>query len=173
MMAAMSETLTLRRATLADIAAVDTLLQRSYGRLLAADYPPSVRVTAIPLISRANPALLRSGAYFVITDGDGRAAAAGGWSWSAPIGGRHRRGRAHVRHLAVDPERTRLGLARRILQAILSDLTPRAPCRLEALSTLTAEPFYRALSFARIEAVEVPLRPGIVFPSVRMLRKVT
>lgn len=46
-------TLILRPATLDDLAAVDRLLADSYPRLLAADYAPSVLVTALPIISRA------------------------------------------------------------------------------------------------------------------------
>ena len=55
------DTLTLRHATPSDLAAVDALLARSYPRLLAADYPPSVLVTAVPIIARARPELLASG----------------------------------------------------------------------------------------------------------------
>ena len=62
----MTESLTLRpRPRPADLAAVDALLARSYPRLLAADYPPSVLVTALPLISRARPELLAVGTYWV------------------------------------------------------------------------------------------------------------
>ena len=48
-----------RPAERSDMAAVDALLARSYPRLLKPDYPPSVLVTALPLISRAQPALRR------------------------------------------------------------------------------------------------------------------
>ena len=66
----MTQDIFLRVATPADLAAVDALLARSYPRLLAADYPPSVLVTALPLISRARPELLASGTYYVVEDGD-------------------------------------------------------------------------------------------------------
>ena len=49
----MTDALTLRLSIRADLAAVDALLAHSYPRLLAADYPPSVLVTALPIISRA------------------------------------------------------------------------------------------------------------------------
>ena len=60
--------------------AVERLLLRSYPRLLAADYPPSVMVTAVPLLARAQPGLLASGRYFVAEGANGRVLAAGGWS---------------------------------------------------------------------------------------------
>jgi hypothetical protein len=31
-------------------------------------------------------------------------------------------------------------------------------------------PFYAALGFRRIEEIDIPLAPGIVFPAVRMMR---
>jgi hypothetical protein len=44
-----------------DIAAVDALLARAYPRLLKADYAPSVLVTALPRIARAQPGLVAAG----------------------------------------------------------------------------------------------------------------
>ena len=75
----MQDQLTLRAAKLADIGQVDDLLARSYPRLLRPDYPPSMLVLALPLITKAQPGLLRSGRYFVVEDGD-RVVAAGGWT---------------------------------------------------------------------------------------------
>ena len=76
----MALTITIRRATPGDLAAVDRLLARSYSRLLAADYPPSVMVLAVPLIARARPELLASGRYFLAVDATDRVMGAGGWS---------------------------------------------------------------------------------------------
>lgn len=42
--------------------------------------------------------------------------------------------------------------------------------RMECLATRTGVPFYKAVSFEVISAVEVPLRAGIVFPAVQMIR---
>ena len=57
----MTGLLTLRPSTAADLAAVDALLARSSLRLLAPDYPASVRVQASPQIFRSRPQLLASG----------------------------------------------------------------------------------------------------------------
>mgnify|MGYP002145911690 CR=1 FL=1 len=80
----MEQSLSLRRARPSDLAAVDLLLSRSYPRLLAADYPPSTLVTALPLISRARPDLLSSRSYFVVEDAEGRIFGAGGWTAHSP-----------------------------------------------------------------------------------------
>ncbi len=45
--------LIIRPGRAGDIAPLDALLARSYPRLLAKDYPPSVLVTAIPRIVKA------------------------------------------------------------------------------------------------------------------------
>lgn len=44
------DSLTFRTALRGDLSAVDALMARSYAKLLAADYPPSVLVTALPII---------------------------------------------------------------------------------------------------------------------------
>ena len=69
----------IRPTTRADMAAVDELLARSYPKLLKADYPPSILVTAIPLISRAQPKLLSCGTYYVAQEGED-ILGAGGWT---------------------------------------------------------------------------------------------
>jgi hypothetical protein len=71
--------ITLRCATGRDFDAIDAMLARSCYKLLKNDYPPSVMVTAVPLISRANPALVRSGTYYVAETSDGQIIGAGGW----------------------------------------------------------------------------------------------
>jgi hypothetical protein len=79
-------TLTIRTARPADLGAVDSLFASSYARLLRQDYPPSVLVTALPLIARAQPRLLSSGSYYVAVAADGAVLAAGGWTWGGPQG---------------------------------------------------------------------------------------
>jgi hypothetical protein len=53
----------IRATTKWDVAAVDVLLARAYPRLLKSDYPPSTLIMALPLISRAQPALVAFGTY--------------------------------------------------------------------------------------------------------------
>ena len=67
----------IRPTTAADLAAVDALLARSYPKLLKADYPPSVLVTALPVIARAQPKLITCGTYYVVEE-DGQILGAGG-----------------------------------------------------------------------------------------------
>ncbi|WP_424969497.1 GNAT family N-acetyltransferase [Dinoroseobacter sp. S76] len=161
-------TLTRRVATARDVAAVDALLARSYPVLLKPDYPPSVLVTILPVISRAQPALVTCGTYHVVEEG-GEILAAGGWTRGAPGGGTVTPGLGHIRHVVTDHTRTREGLGRRLMKDIMEEAQEAGQTRLEALSTLTAEPFYAALGFVSLERVDVPIGPaGLRFPAVRM-----
>ena len=165
----MTPVLTLRRTSLADLAAVDALLARSYPRLLAADYPPSTMVLAVPLIARARPELLASGTYFLAEDPQGRVLAAGGWSRGAPLGDAAGEGIGHVRHVATDPDAVRQRVGRALMARVIADALGAGMGWLDCLSTRTAVPFYAALGFRPLHLADIPLAPGIVFPAVRMM----
>lgn len=173
----MERTLTLRVALTDDLSGVDALLARSYPRLLAPDYPPSVMVTALPVIARARPSLLASGRYYVVVDLAGRILGAGGWSLAAPAtegvsAGQQLAGTGHVRHLVTDPAALRKGIAAAIMAEVLGAARIAGVRRMECLSTRTAVPFYAAQGFVVMGAeVDVPLGPGIVFPAVPMQRQ--
>lgn len=162
---------TIRRSTLDDMSGVDHLLARSYPNLLAADYPPSILVLAVPLLVRAQPELLTSGRYFV-ADHDGRIVGAGGYSWSAPTNRQEGTSRdvAHIRHVATDPDAIRQGIATALLSRIIADAGAAGAKRFDCLSTRTAVPFYRAIGFESTEEVLIGLRAGIDFPAIRMQR---
>ncbi|NKB27651.1 MAG: GNAT family N-acetyltransferase [Rhodobacteraceae bacterium] len=164
-------TLTIRPAASCDLAKVDALLASSYPVLLKPDYSPSVLVTALPLIARANLRLLSSGSYFVVLDQD-QIVGAGGWTWSAPHGGVGPRDMGHIRHVVVDHRRTRRGIGHTLMTRVVEDAASAGVGVLECLSTLTAVPFYSACGFHAIGPVEVTLRPGIGFPAVRMQRRI-
>lgn len=164
----MSDVLTLRPARPGDLAAVDTLLARSYPKLLAADYPPSVLVTALPLIARARPELMTCGTYWVALEPDGALVGAGGWTPGAPDGSGTQPRRGHVRHVVTDAGWVRRGIGRALMTRALHQAAEAGIATLECLSTRTAVPFYAALGFAVVGPVSVDLRPGIAFPAVRM-----
>ena len=165
--------LTLRVAHAGDLAAVDALLGRSYPALLKYDYAPSIMVTIVPLIAWARPELLASGRYFVVSDQVGRVVGAGGYSLAAPglcggVAGSATRGLGHIRHVATDPQVTRRGVGRLLMQAIFAAAHAEGKQRFECLSTLTAVPFYQAVGFVVDGPVSVPMAQGSSFPAVRM-----
>lgn len=156
---------TIRTATRSDLAAVDALLARSYPRLLKADYPPSVLVTALPLISKAQPRLLASGTYYV-AELDGVIVGAGGWTRD-----RRRRDTGHIRHVVTDADHVRKGIGRALMRHILEQAARAGLRRMECWSTRTAVAFYAAMGFAEVGPMVVELAPGISFPAVRMVRR--
>lgn len=161
-------TLTTRVSEPGDLAEVDALLARSYPRLLKHDYPPSVLVTALPRIARAQPALLGCGTYFLAQTSEGVIVGAGGWTRdrTAPqiLG--------HVRHVVSDDRFPRQGIGAAILDKILVTARAAGISQLECWSTRTAEQFYHAQGFETQGPIDVPLQPGIVFPSIRMMRTI-
>jgi len=153
-----------------DLARLDLLFAASYPALLKADYLPSVMVTAVPLISRAQPALLQSGTYFVAEEMDGSLVGAGGWTRRPPGGGLPVEGVGHIRHVVTDHRRTRQGIGRAIIERVVETARAAGIRQLDCLSTRTALPFYRACDFAALRAVEVQLTPVVTFPAIAMRR---
>ncbi|MEM7490225.1 MAG: GNAT family N-acetyltransferase, partial [Pseudomonadota bacterium] len=124
---------TIRPTTRADLPALDALLATAYPRLLAPDYPPSILVTALPRIARANPALLTSGTYWLAEE-DGTLLAAGGWTRTGPQGGTAP-GVGHIRHVVAHPDHLRRGHARAVLEAVMDQARAQRIRTLDCLST--------------------------------------
>ncbi len=162
----MTDTITIRKSRANDLAAADALFARSYPALLKKDYPPSVLVLCLPLISKAQPKLLSSGTYYVAETEDGRLVGAGGWS---------RRGRsevAQIRHVVTDQDFTRRGIGRTLMDHVFDTARVAGVRHLQCQSTRTAVPFYAACGFAELGPIEVSLAPGIGFPAVAMERSI-
>lgn len=162
-----------RVATARDVARVDALLARAYPRLLKADYPPSVMILALPVISRAQPGLVACGTYYVVEDDDGEIIGAGGWTRRKP--GRAQGGDAsgdvgHVRHVVTDDRQVRRGVGRSLMSHVIATARSAGIARLDCMSTLTAVPFYTAMGFVAQGPITVPLGPGIDFPAMAMQR---
>lgn len=157
----------IRPTTRADIPAVDALLARAYPVLLKPDYPASVLVTALPIISRARPELVVSGTYYGVFDG-AALVGAGGWSMAPPGGARAARDLAHVRHVVTEPTRVREGIGRAMMERVFAVARAAGARRMACQSTRTAVPFYAAMGFQPLGEIVVPLRGGIDFPAVQM-----
>ena len=164
----------IRPATAADIEAVDALLSRAYPLLLKEDYPPSVRVTAIPLLARAQPGLVTCGTYYVADAGTSGIVGAGGWTSHDPFSGAASGSRSgHVRHFATDPGFLRQGVARRLLAQSVEEARVAGLVAFNCYATRSAVPFYQSQGFTVIDERSFVLRPGIAFPAVRMRRPLT
>ncbi len=167
----MPKEITIRPTGVRDMTKIDALLSESYRSLLKADYPPSVLVTVLPIITRSNPSLLRSGSYYMAEDCDGLALAAGGWTQAAPQGRAGPSHVGHIRHVATHPKALRKGLARALIDISLKAARKSGVSLMMCQSTRTAVPFYSALGFEARGEITIALRPGIHFPAVEMACK--
>ncbi|MHA6324339.1 GNAT family N-acetyltransferase [Roseivivax sp. CAU 1753] len=163
----MIDPFTIRVAEASDFAAVDRLFSDSYPVLLREAYAPSVRVAVMPVISRAQPDLVRSGTFFLVHRGC-RLLGAGGWTRAAPGSGCETPGTGHVRHVVSDHRFQRQGIGRRLLDYLMINARGQGLSALSCLSTLNAVPFYKAMGFAEVGPVNVPMTAGVAFPAVRM-----
>ncbi len=134
-------------------------MPESYPALVKHDYPPSVLVTALPLIARAQPRLLASGTFYV-AESQGRILGAGGWSWGGPQGGASPTHMAHVRHVITDHGHVRRGIGRALVGHVIAEATRAGARLMDCQATLTAVPFYAALGFREIGPLLVDAAAG-------------
>lgn len=153
-----------------DADAVETLLGASYPTLMASGYDGDCLAKALPLMIRANPALLRAGTYYLAIDSGGRPIGCGGWTFQQPGNPEAEVDLAlgHIRHFATDPRWVRRGVGRVVFKHCLKTAREASVQRFECYSSLVATDFYEALGFVRIEPITVIIAPGITLPSARM-----
>lgn len=159
-----------RTATPNDAETVGAVLAESYPRLMREAYPDDLLERALPMITRANPELLRSGRYHIAESEAGEAMACGGWSDRPPGGGPD--GHAHVRHFATHPDWTGKGAGRAIYETCEAEAAAAGFGGFVCFSSLNGAGFYAALGFRRVREIRVPMGGGIRFPSVLMVRDI-
>jgi len=148
-----------RTATPADDALVSELLQASYPVLMRPSYEGDVLAAALPLMTRADPALLSSGTFYLVKIEDGRVVGCGGWTRERPGSGEVAPELAHIRYFAVHPERNRCGVGRAIYAKCEEKARSAGVRRFECCSSLNAEGFYAALGFRTVRAGNVAHGP--------------
>lgn len=161
----------IRVAQPADAAAVGELLELSYPALMASAYAPESLAPALGLITRANPALLGSGTYYVAQTPAGMLVGCGGWTPEQPGTGSVAPHVAHLRHFATHPEWIRRGVGRAIYRLCEAGARSAGVRTLECYSSLNGEKFYATLGFARVREIDAELRGGVTLRSVLMRRE--
>ena len=174
----MSEPLSSRLATPADIPTLKVLMERSISLLSPAFLSPE-EVTASHEVMGLDTQLIADGTYFVI-ETEGAIAGCGGWSRRATLfGGDHTSGRdaalldpateaARVRAMYTDPDFTRRGVGRLILSLCEARAAAEGFKRCEMAATMGGEPLYAACGYHRIEPFEAVTSNGVRVPLVRM-----
>ena len=154
-----------------DEAAVREVLEDSYPALMAPAYDPELLTRALAFILRPHPRLLAGGTYYLAL-AEEQPVGCGGWSFWSPDGGEVEPGLAHIRHFAVRSGWAGRGVGRALYARCEQEARAAGALRFEAQSSLNGEPFYAALGFVRIAAIDAPMGPEIRFPSILMHRDI-
>lgn len=159
-----------RIATPGDEARVNDLLAVSYSTLMPSAYDAPSLTPVLGVMTRAQPALLSAGTYFVAETVDGHLVGCGGWTKERPGNGELAPGLGHIRHFATHPDWISRGIGRAIYA--LCEIQARAAGveRFECYASLNAEEFYTALGFTPARRFDLEMGEGLKFPSVLMLR---
>jgi GNAT superfamily N-acetyltransferase len=157
-----------RVATTDDHFLVSELLGISYPALMSASYDSKVLAAALPFMTKANPSLLKSGAYYLALAADGQAIGCGGWSFERPGGNEITRPLAHIRHFGTHPAWTRRGIGRELFSQCKASALLAGAEQFECLASLNAESFYKSLGFITIRHAQVAMGPYVKFPAAVM-----
>ena len=162
----------LRIATPQDEASITELLETSYPELMSSSYDAAALVDALAVMTRASPALLASGTYYVAESEDQVTVGCGGWTRERPGTTETEPGLGHVRHFATHPSWIGEGIGRSIYSICEKQARSAGVQRLECYSSLNAVGFYAALGFRPVRRIEVHLSPSVRLPGILMERSV-
>jgi GNAT superfamily N-acetyltransferase len=169
---------TLRLATFEDMPALRPLMDRAIRALLSPYLPPEV-VEASFEVMGLDTQLIADRTYFAVEE-HGAIIGCGGWSRRATLfGGDHTAGRepalldparepARVRAMYTDPDHTRRGVGRAVLDACESAAASEGFARAQLAATLAGEPLYRACGYEVVEPFTATTSNGIAIPLLRM-----
>jgi N-acetylglutamate synthase-like GNAT family acetyltransferase len=166
----MLHSFTVRLADSDDAAPVEALLQVAYPRLMTCLVQAEVLKLALPLMTRANLALLQSGNFYAAESAGGQIIGCGGWTLARPgePNGAVVPGLGHIRHFAVHPDWNRRGVGRAIFDRCASQAREAGIKQFECYSSLHAQSFYEAMGFISQGPMLLKLAPDVTFPAVRM-----
>jgi N-acetylglutamate synthase-like GNAT family acetyltransferase len=135
-------------------------------------YDPELLEHVLPLITVAQPALLQSGTYYVAESPNGEAIGCGGWTRERPGSSEIKGGVGHIRHFAVHPDWTRLGVGKMLYSRCVLDARDAGLSQFECYSSLNGEVFYAALGFRKVADVNINISDAVSIPSVRMIAEI-
>jgi GNAT superfamily N-acetyltransferase len=172
-----------RTATMADVPALQELIELSVRGLSTGHYTPEQIDAALNEVFGVDTQLIADGTYYVV-DGSSVPAGAGGWSARRTLFGGDQMKQtedprldpavdaARIRAFFVHPDWARRGLARKLYETCERAASVAGFRRFELMATLPGEPLYDALGFTAIEHVSLRMSNGVAVPLVRMGRHI-
>jgi GNAT superfamily N-acetyltransferase len=169
----------IRRARLADIGEIETMIARAVMGLMGQEYSLEQRRASIGPLFGVDRQIIEDGTYYVVEQA-GRLVGSGGWSFRRTLfGGDAVTNRddsrlipgvdpAHIRAFCVDPGAARTGIGTRILMQSEADAMAQGFLRCEMMATLTGMPFYARHGYHAGSQFLFTLPGGRTFPLVRM-----
>lgn len=138
---------------------------------MAEAYEPDLLRRALPLITKPNTSLLRSGKYYV-AESASEVVGCGGWSLEEPGRTSVQPGIGHIRHFAVAAKHVGRGTGRALFERCEADARQSGIRLLKCFSSLNAVEFYAALGFQLCGTIEVEMPGGLMFPSYLMEKRI-
>jgi N-acetylglutamate synthase-like GNAT family acetyltransferase len=168
----------IRRASLADIAEIESMIARAVMELMG-EYSLEQRRASIGPLFGVDRQIIEDGTYYVVEHAD-RLVGSGGWSFRRTLfGGDGVANRddsrvtpgvdaAHIRAFYIDPGAARTGVGTQILLQSEADAAALGFTRYEMMATLTGMPFYARRGYHAGDEFLYTLPGGLSFPLVHM-----
>lgn len=170
----------IRAAVLADVPALEALVDASIRVLGANYYSASEIESSMRYVFGTDTTMIRDGTYVVLESAEG-ILGAGGWSFRrTPFGGDqatpvrnadHRKpgiDPAVIRAMFVHPSAARLGVGSRILEACEARAQEAGFARLELVATLSGVAFYERMGYHAAETLHYRMADDTFIDFVRM-----
>lgn len=167
-----TDSITIREATYADLAALLELQRLSTRRLGIHCYEGAQIEGVIQQLGTAEEDSRASERRCYVAEVDNEVVACGAWI------GRPTRSRfetkkfATVRSIYVDPDFTGRGVARRMMGRIEADIAGAGYSDITLESTLNGAPFYRRMGYSEKRSMSLRLPGGMLFGCVTMFKHV-
>jgi GNAT superfamily N-acetyltransferase len=174
----------IRRATLADRAALERLIAESARGLSRGDYTEGQVEAALASVFGVDTDLIHDGTYYVAEAG-GEPVGCGGWGRRRTLFGGDRyaardpgyldpaREPAKIRAFFVHPGWARRGVAARILETCEREAEARGFRSLELMATLPGVPFYAARGYEAGAQVAYEIADGVKIEFVPMRKELS
>jgi predicted N-acetyltransferase YhbS len=183
-MAQFPDSIAIRPAREADVAALEVLIPLAVRGLSEGFYTPQQITSAIAHVFGVDRQLIDDGTYFVAETTGGQLVGCGGWSRRKTMFGGDRTGFKEANDSLLDPSRdaarlraffvhpafSRRGIGRRIVQLCEQAARAAGFTSMELVATLPGEPLYAACGYRSVERFEIEIPGGVPVPATRMYK---